>query len=148
MSALVVTGLRVAGDRELLRGIDLELAAGGALGLVGESGSGKSLTCRAVMGVLPRGLRRTGGTILIRGRAAMVFQDPLAALDPLMRAGDQVAEVVRHRDRSGRRAARDRTLGLFADVALPEPERASRAYPHELSGGQRQRVLIARALAT
>jgi len=147
-AALRITGLTVAGERELLRGVELELPAGGALGLVGESGSGKSLTCRAVMGLLPRGLRRTGGTIETRGRVAMVFQDPLAALDPLMRAGHQVAEVVRRHDRVGRAAARQRVFELFADVALPDPQRIFRAYPHELSGGQRQRVLIALALAT
>jgi len=147
-AVLRIADLSVAGEHELLRGVSLELPAGGALGLVGESGSGKSLTCRAVMGLLPRGLRRTGGTIETGGRVAMVFQDPLAALDPLMRAGHQVAEVVRRHDRAGRAAARQRVLGLFADVALPDPQRVFRAYPHELSGGQRQRVLIALALAT
>lgn len=147
-AGLQVRGLRVAGERELLHGIDLDLPPGGALGLVGESGSGKSLTCRAILGLLPRGLRQTGGRVETGARPAMVFQDPLAALDPLMRAGAQVAEVVGVRDRATRRSARSRVLDLFGQVALPDPERIFAAYPHQLSGGQRQRVLIALALAT
>ena len=140
-----VEDLTVAGETALLHGVSLTVAPGEALGLVGESGSGKSLTLRAVMGLLPRGLSRTGGRIDLEGsRPAMVFQDPLTFLDPLMRVGHQVAEVCAARGR-GRRAARARALDVFGTVRLPAG--LFRRYPHQLSGGQRQRVLLAIALA-
>ena len=90
-----ISELRVAGETELLHGISLEVAPGEAVGLVGESGSGKSLTLRAVMDLLPRGLTRTGGRVELDGTPAMIFQDPLTFLDPLMRVGNQVSEVCR-----------------------------------------------------
>lgn len=142
-----IEGLRVAGETELLHGVSLAVGAGEAVGLVGESGSGKSLTLRAVMGLLPRGLRVTGGTVEVDGRAAMIFQDPLTFLDPLVRVGDQVAEVCRVVAGLSRRASRVRALELFADVRLDDRAVLARRYPHQLSGGQRQRVLLALALA-
>ncbi|MFT4110985.1 ABC transporter ATP-binding protein [Propionicimonas sp.] len=144
---LVLDDLRVSGDAELLRGVTLALEPGGALGVVGESGSGKSLTLRAVMGLLPRGLRVSGGTIGVGGTAAMIFQDPLTFLDPLARVGDQVAEVCAAATGLTRREARARALRLFDDVHLPDAGDLLRRYPHQLSGGQRQRVLLAVALA-
>ncbi|GAA3603257.1 dipeptide ABC transporter ATP-binding protein [Agrococcus terreus] len=139
----------------------LELARGEALALVGESGSGKSSIGRAVLG-LQRGSTRVTGTVrldgedllgmpegrrrALRGAAiALVPQDPMAALDPLRRVGDQVAEVLRvHRLAAGA-AARERALAALAEAGLPDPALAQR-YPHQLSGGQRQRVLIAAAI--
>jgi len=154
-----------AGAQPLVDGLSFAIAAGERLGLIGESGSGKSLTAMSVLGLLPRSISAAGTITLagvpvigapdrqldqLRGTAvACIFQEPLTALDPLMRLGQQVAEAVR------RRAARDHqqvdvhqaVLDLFAQVALPDPARIARAYPHEVSGGQRQRVAIAMALA-
>ena len=144
---LLVEDLRVAGEVELLHGVSLGVEPGGALGVVGESGSSKSLTLRAVMGLLPRGLRATGGTVRVAGTAAMIFQDPLTFLDPLMRVGNQVAEVSRAVRGGTRHAARARALELLDTVRLPEAAALARRYPHQLSGGQRQRVLLALALA-
>ncbi|MFT9639976.1 ATP-binding cassette domain-containing protein, partial [Alcaligenes phenolicus] len=151
-----------------VRDVSLTLAPGEVLCVVGASGSGKSLLAAAIAGLLPRGVRHAGGRIALRGRdlahcsdaewrairgrdVSMIFQEPLAALNPLMTVGAQVDEVLRiHRVLGGRgdgaaRAAR--VTALLRDVGLPEPERLRHAYPDVLSGGQRQRVAIARALA-
>ena len=145
-----------------LRGIDLRLDRGECLALIGESGSGKTLTALAVMGLLPDGARATGRIALdgrellaldeddwcgLRGRrVAMVFQEPLTALNPLQRVLAQVMEPIRlHRLAPDRATARQRALALLARVGLEE--RQACAYPHQLSGGQRQRALIAMALA-
>ncbi|PIM50785.1 ABC transporter ATP-binding protein [Roseateles chitinivorans] len=145
-----------------LRGIDLRLDRGECLALIGESGSGKTLTALAVMGLLPEGARATGRIALdgrdlltldedawcgLRGRrVAMVFQEPLTALNPLQRVLAQVMEPIRlHRLAPDRATARQRALTLLARVGLEE--RQACAYPHQLSGGQRQRALIAMALA-
>nr|WP_084673995.1 dipeptide ABC transporter ATP-binding protein [Methylobacterium sp. WSM2598] len=167
---LAVAGLRVAfetpaGRAEAVRGVDLAVAPGECLGLVGASGSGKSVTAHAILRLVPSppGLV-TGGAIRFRGedllalppaalrrlrgdRIAYVFQDPLTTLHPLIRVGDQVAEAIRAHRRVGAGEAASRAEGLLAAVALPDPGRIARAYPHELSGGQRQRVGIAMALA-
>ena len=170
MSALLeIAGLGVmAGNRALVKGLSLTLARGERLGLIGESGSGKSLTALAATGLLPRGLNASGSVRLagtevigapdraldrLRGTAAaIVFQEPLTALDPLMRVGRQIAEpLARRASRDGRalngKALDAAVLALIEEVRLPEPRRMIRAYPHELSGGQRQRVAIAMALA-
>jgi peptide/nickel transport system ATP-binding protein len=170
MSALLeIADLGVrAGDKPLIGGLSLRLERGERLGLIGESGSGKSLTALAATGLLPRGLNASGSVRLagtqvigapdraldrLRGTAvAIVFQEPLTALDPLMRVGRQIAEPVSRRAaRDGRpldgRALDAAVLALVDEVRLPEPQRMIRAYPHELSGGQRQRVAIAMALA-
>ncbi|WP_440312033.1 ATP-binding cassette domain-containing protein [Leucobacter chromiireducens] len=155
--AVRVSGLRIAarGTRgttataELVRGVDFAAAPGSALGIVGESGSGKSLTLRAVLGLLPAGVRVAGGEISVGGPLGMVFQDPLTALDPLTRVGAQLRAAVQaaSAETRGRAAADARVAELLRDVRLPDPERIAHAYPHELSGGQRQRVVIALALA-
>ncbi len=144
---LVVDDLRVTADAELLHGVSLAVAPGEAVGVVGESGSGKSLTLRAVMGLLPRGVRVSGGRIDVDGTAAMIFQDPLSFLDPLARVGRQVAEVCAATGRTSPQASRTRALELLEAVRLPDVTALARRYPHQLSGGQRQRVLLALALA-
>jgi oligopeptide/dipeptide ABC transporter ATP-binding protein len=153
-----------AGPVRAVNGISFEIAAGETIGLVGESGSGKSVTSRAVMGLLPPKTSTVRGSIALNGdqlvglsekryrkirgeRIAMVFQDPLTALNPLYRAGEQVAEALRFHFGLSRSRAIARTRDLFADVGLPDPDSVVAKYPHELSGGMRQRVLIAMALA-
>ncbi|GGA25406.1 dipeptide ABC transporter ATP-binding protein [Neptunicoccus cionae] len=143
--------------------VSFDLPKGGALGIVGESGSGKSVTCRALMKLLPttalaKGeINFDGQDILgaseatlntLRGkRIAMIFQSPASHLDPLMRIGDQVAETLRkHTDLKGR-AIHQEVLRLLDVVRIPEPERWAQAYPHQLSGGMKQRAMIAGALA-
>jgi oligopeptide/dipeptide ABC transporter ATP-binding protein len=138
-------------------GVSLEVHQGECLGLAGESGAGKSLTLRAAIGLLPPGVRAVGGEFRLRGvpyRASrargreigMVFQEPTAALNPLMRVGDLIKEGLRSRGVKGRDAER-RLTGLMEEAGISDPERRARSWPHELSGGQRQRVAIAMALA-
>jgi peptide/nickel transport system ATP-binding protein len=134
--------------------------------IVGESGSGKSVTSSAVMGLLPKGvLTLESGQILLAGhditqagldqlqtlrgdRMAMIFQEPMTALNPLMRVGDQIAEVFEfHQPSLNAAQVAERVLALLVDVKLPSPETLRSAFPHQLSGGQRQRVAVARALA-
>lgn len=148
----------------LVRGVDLTVEPGTVVGLVGESGSGKTVTCMSALGLAGAGVRITRGSVRAQGtelvgadEATMrrirggvvgtVFQDPLSALNPLQRVGDQIAEaLVLHRG-GRRRAHRERVVTLLAQVGIPAPEQRARAYPHELSGGLRQRVAIAMALA-
>ncbi len=145
---VTVDSLVLTGDegQRLVDGVSFSVAAGESLGIVGESGSGKSLTLRRILGLLPDGVHAAEGEVDVRGRAAMVFQDPLTALDPLARVGAQVAEVSRYAHRSGHAAAAAHARELLAQVGLDAP-RLFRARPFELSGGQRQRVVIALALA-
>ncbi|MGO1439252.1 MAG: dipeptide ABC transporter ATP-binding protein [Brevibacterium yomogidense] len=152
-------------SQTLVHPLNFAIAPGERVGLIGESGSGKSLTSSAVMGLLPSELTAQGevalagesGNLLtqseksfarLRGsRMSMVFQEPMSALNPLMRVGDQVAEVMRlHRTASGD-AASKRAIELLDQVHLPDPSAAAKAYPHQLSGGQRQRIMLAIALA-
>ena len=137
-----------AGATELVHGVSFTVAPGEAVGIVGESGSGKSLTLRAALGLLPRGVVRTGGTVSLDGRAGLVMQDPLTALDPLASIGSQLEEVCRTTGGLGRTEARARVLELLRLVRIPEPESRQRDLPGQLSGGQRQRVVLAIALAT
>jgi peptide/nickel transport system ATP-binding protein len=153
-----------ADRKDALTEITLSLNNSEILCVVGESGSGKSMLANAIMRLLPPNVEVTRGRISLNDRdvlsmpekdmrrvrgasVAMIFQEPMTALNPLLRAGDQVAEMFQtHTDLSADEV-RERTLALFAEVQLPNPEAALRAYPHELSGGQRQRVMIAMALA-
>jgi peptide/nickel transport system ATP-binding protein/oligopeptide transport system ATP-binding protein len=145
-------------------GASFELRAGEALGIVGESGSGKTMALRALVGLLPRAARLAGGEIVfegvdlasasaetlraIRGRSiAMIFQEPMTALNPVMRVGEQIAEGPLVRLGYSRRRAHERALELMRLVGIPDPEERAEAYAHELSGGMRQRVMIAIALS-
>ena len=144
-------------------GVSYLVYAGQTLAIVGESGSGKTVSCRAVIGLLPPGAAVAGsarfqGTQLIglpddqmrrhRGAdIAMVFQDPSRSLNPTMRVGSQIAEAVRAHQQAGRSQARDRAVELLRLVHMPLPRRRFVEYPHQLSGGMRQRVMIAIALA-
>ncbi|HVV09164.1 ABC transporter ATP-binding protein [Amycolatopsis sp.] len=149
-----------AGGRPLVHEVSFEVGAGERVGLIGESGSGKSLTASAIMGLLPEELRATGSITFhgkqligtserqlsqLRGaELAMVFQEPMTALNPLMRVGRQVAESIHLHNRKSRRAARAQAATLLEAVGLGD---VARAYPHQLSGGQRQRIMLAIALA-
>src|SRR3954471_8045723 len=162
---LAIEHLDIVFDAHLAAVSDLSLAVapGEAVALVGESGSGKSLTVRAVLGLLPPGAQVSGrisfdGVSLtglderamssIRGKAiAMIFQDPLSALNPVMRVGEAIAEVTRSHTGTGRRAARALAVASMRRVGIRDPEANSSAYPHQLSGGMRQRVMIPMALA-
>ncbi|MFP7364315.1 ABC transporter ATP-binding protein [Corynebacterium callunae] len=145
---LKVKNLTIGPD--LVKNISFDIAPGERLGLIGESGSGKSLTALTIMGLAD--LPHTGTTTLDgepswthRGkRIAMIFQEPMTALNPLMRVGRQIAEIMQVHGVS-KKLAQERMKKMLLDVALPE--RVARAYPHELSGGQRQRALIAMAMA-
>ncbi len=162
---LVIGVRRPHGDRfTAVDGVSFVVGPGESFGIVGESGSGKSLTLRAIISLLPaaatleRGTIRLGGVELAtsgaaarrsrRGRMAMVFQDPLSALDPVHTIGQQVAEVPRRVLGRSRADSRRRAVELLGLVGVPAPERRADAYPHQLSGGLRQRVAIAMALAS
>ena len=165
MSLLEVRDLHVSFGRrraEAVRGVSFELAAGQRLGVIGESGSGKTVTALAAMGLLPENAHVTGsirlrgievlglpevGLAKLRGDAmSMVFQEPMTALDPTMRVGRQVAEVLRLHQGAESGPARQRVIAILGEVGLADPERVADAFPHQLSGGQRQRVILAMAL--
>ncbi len=149
-----------------VRDVSFSVASGEVLGLVGESGSGKSITSLAVMRLLPpqakvsgeilfseNGASRNLATLAedsvrqLRGsRIAMIFQEPMTALNPVMRVGDQIAEAVLAHGKRTRREAEQLAVQAMTDVAIPEPDRRARDYPHQLSGGMRQRVMIAMAI--
>ena len=159
--------VRIASRRGIVRAVDgvsFDVPRGGALGLVGESGSGKSMTLRAILGVLPAEAQVTSGEIRLDGvdlrqlrgsdinrlrgqKMAMIFQEPMSALNPVMRVGQQIAEGPQVQLGMSRAQAAERALDLMRRVGIPDPERRFRAYPHEFSGGMRQRVMIAIALS-
>ncbi len=166
---LAVEGLSVRlaahGEKSsILSDVSLRVAPGEVVGIVGESGSGKSMLALSVMGLLSPALTMTARRIAVvgdelagqpreawrahRGRdMAMIFQEPMTSLNPVMRIGTQIEEVLRWRGRLGRGEARRRALELLEQVEIPSPASRLNAYPHELSGGMRQRVMIAIALA-
>ncbi len=145
--------------------VSFSLGPGEVMGLVGESGSGKTVTCRALMRLLPsRQARVIGGSVRIDGvdlmtldeaammqvrgaRIGMIFQNPMTHLDPVMTIGDQIAEPLRVHQGMSRAAALERAADLLRQVGIPDPGRRIRSYPHEFSGGMRQRAMIAAALA-
>ena len=163
---LQVTNLSVAfNNKNVLHNISFSIPKNSILGVVGESGSGKSVTSLAIMGLLPKVVSNiTSGSIQfndlnlincsdkeleqIRGNdIAMVFQEPMSALNPSMRCGKQVAEIINTHTSISKTEAKSQVLELFKKVKLPNPERIFKAYPHQLSGGQKQRIVIAMAIA-
>jgi len=174
-SIVTLTDLSIAFSHEeeehiAVKGISFKLERGSTLGIVGESGSGKSLTSLAIMGLIPKpnGKIKSGSIVFHspegenydllqlpekemrhwRGkRIAMIFQEPMTSLNPAYRCGKQVMENILEHEKVSRSEARTRTLDLFREVMLPDPERTFKAYPHQVSGGQKQRVMIAVALA-
>ena len=166
---LSVEGLTVAfqtddGPLTVVDDVSFGLAAGRTTGMVGESGSGKSVSALALLGLLPPNGRVTAGRAMYRGtdllslppgelrplrgsRIAMVFQEPMTALNPVFSIGDQIAEVLQIHQRLSRGEAWDRAVGMLRRVGIPDPATRALAYPHQLSGGMRQRAVIAMALA-
>ncbi len=158
-----VTFPTLFGDVQAVRGVDLDVRAGEILGVVGESGSGKSVTFLGVMGLLPKSARITGSATVgetelvgasakimreVRGRrVAMIFQDPLSALNPTHRIGNQIVEMIQAHNKVTTKVAMARAIELLGDVGIPQPAERARQYPHEFSGGMRQRVMIAMAIA-
>src|SRR6202000_1652438 len=151
-------------DRRIIDGLSLQLGEGETLCLVGESGSGKSVTSLTTMGLLPKGsLLPSSGSIKLVGeelltasdrrlrqlratRMAMIFQEPMTALNPVVPVGRQIDEVLRTHTDLDARARRQRILAMMDQVRLPDVERIFKSFPHRLSGGQRQRIMIAMAL--
>ena len=152
------------GFRETLQQIDFQLYKNEILGIVGESGSGKSLTSLAVLGLLPSSAKITKGEILYKGEdlstfstkqlrkirgkeISMIFQEPMSSLNPSMKCGPQVTEILLEHTTLSKKEAKAETLRLFEKVKLPRPESIYDVYPHQISGGQKQRVMIAMAIA-
>jgi oligopeptide/dipeptide ABC transporter ATP-binding protein len=170
VSLLEIEALRVEfpgadGPLAAVKGVDLALEAGEVVGLVGESGSGKSLTCRAVMRMIPEPGSIAGGSVRFDGsdvlglstaklrdlRAhsiGMIYQNPFGSLNPTLRVGAQIAETLKVNRGRSKKAAQDESLALLERVDIEDPEHRYRAYPHELSGGMCQRVMIAIATAS
>ena len=158
-----VTFPTMNGDVQAVRGVDLDVHAGEMVGVVGESGSGKSVTFLGLMGLLPKRTRITGSAKVggvevvgapakvvrpMRGRKiAMIFQDPLSALNPVHRIGNQVVEMIQAHNDVPHRQAKAKAVELLDLVGIPQPKQRAEQYPHEFSGGMRQRVMIAIAIA-
>ncbi|KUJ72023.1 ABC transporter ATP-binding protein [Thiomicrospira sp. WB1] len=164
-TVLDVQQLTIQAEQEtLVKSVSFSVDEGEIFALVGESGSGKSLTAMAIMRLLPEALTVTGGQVdlhgenlfslpekmmqTVRGRKiAMIFQEPMTSLNPVMTIGAQVSEVLTRHLNLSRARAKDRTIQLFEEVGIPNPSERVDWYPHQLSGGQKQRVMIAMALA-
>lgn len=167
-AVLKIAGLRTClttrtGKLYPVDGVELEIPRGKIVGLVGESGCGKSMMANSVMGLLPQGGCVAEGEILFCGndflaytpeqrrrlygdRLTLIFQEPMSSLNPVIRVGPQVAEVLMLHKQIGRNEAKRQVIDMFRSVGIPEPERRYRCYPHELSGGLRQRVMISAAM--
>ncbi len=170
---LKIRNLRVSvnmGKKEIpiVKGVDIDIPKGHIVGLVGESGSGKSMTAKSIMGILPRNIHADGSILwndprgmqteltgldekqlrrMCGTKIGMIFQEPMTSLNPMMRIGDQVAEVLLiHNLVKGRKEAERSVIRLLDEVGIPDPEQRYRSYPNELSGGMRQRVMIAMAV--
>ncbi|HEY1464757.1 MAG TPA: ABC transporter ATP-binding protein, partial [Terriglobales bacterium] len=157
---------RSAGTLPAVHDLSFHINSGETLGLVGESGSGKSVTSLALMRLLAPQARVQGAIYLsedgdrrdllqipeesmrsLRGRQiGMIFQEPMSALNPVMRVGDQIAEAVRAHEKVSRKEAWDRAVAAMNDTAIPDAARRASDYPHQLSGGMRQRIMIAMAI--
>ncbi len=166
MSLLELRDLHVEiGDAHILRGVSLKVDAGETLGVVGESGCGKTMTGLAVMGMLPRGAVVSQGSIDFDGRdltkirprewldirgqsISLVMQDPFTSLNPMMRIGDQIAEVYQLHLGLSRRESWTRAVEMVRKVGVASPASSAKRYPHQMSGGQRQRIVIAIAFAS
>ncbi|MCX6522940.1 MAG: ABC transporter ATP-binding protein [Actinobacteria bacterium] len=167
-AALSIKDLRVTfktllGEVQAVRGVSLDVAPGEVVGVVGESGSGKSVSFLAVMGLLPKSARITGSAmvndielvgsspkVLRKARGseiAMIFQDPLSALNPVHRVGAQIVEMLQAHQSISKDEANTRAVELLDIVGIPQPKQRARQYAHEFSGGMRQRVMIAMAIA-
>jgi oligopeptide/dipeptide ABC transporter ATP-binding protein len=159
-------GVRGGGGRtvRIVEDVSFDVDPGQRMGIVGESGSGKSLTLRAIAGLLPRGVEVLSGRVEYGGRdlltmpakarrqlmgpeIAMIFQEPMTALNPVMRVGEQIAEGPRRHLGMSAKEAGDLAVQMMARTGIPDPARRARAYPHELSGGLRQRIMIAMAVS-
>jgi oligopeptide/dipeptide ABC transporter ATP-binding protein len=162
----LVTVIDAAGGAiRAVDGVSLDIAAGETVGLVGESGCGKSVLALSILGLLPRSQARVAeGRVLWRGadlaalrepqlrrvrgnEIAMVFQEPMTSLNPVLAVGAQIEEAIRVHESVSREAARARAVDLLGRVGIPNPAARARDYPHQLSGGMRQRVMIAMALS-
>ena len=160
----VTFGVRGEQSTKAVDGVSFDVNPGEVVGIVGESGSGKSVTSMAIMGLLPtRGVKVSGSASYdgkelltmsphalqkLRGNElAMVFQDPMSSLNPVVTVGRQIVEVLKTHQDIGTKAAKDEAEDLLARVGIPDPDRRLGEYPHQLSGGMRQRALIAVALA-
>jgi oligopeptide/dipeptide ABC transporter ATP-binding protein len=152
------------GSLEAVRGVSLEIPAGSSVGVVGESGSGKTVMCRAAMGLLSGSNVERSGAVTFDGKAltsmsreqvrdefgtgmAMIFQDPMTALNPVRRIGTQISESLRVRLGMDKKAATARSVELLSFVRIPDPEAMLKKFPYQLSGGMRQRVMIAIAIS-
>ena len=159
----IETSTRHAGPRPLLNSLTFNMEAGEFLAIVGESGSGKTLAARAILDLLPPGVRRSAGAIVLNGRdltslapralravrgaeIGMVFQEPMVSLNPALTLGRQLAEGLELHCRLDSAQIRDRCVKMLARVGIKDPERGLKSYPHQFSGGMRQRIMIASAL--
>tara|TARA_Y100000590_G_scaffold447426_1_gene582670 strand:- start:235 stop:1170 length:936 start_codon:yes stop_codon:yes gene_type:complete len=165
VSLFEATGLTVGvsgSPYPILRDVDFSVEPGEILALVGESGSGKTMAALAVMGLLPHGVTKTAGEVRIDGRnlarpdgsidrqvgqISMIFQQPVGALNPTMRVGNQVARAIQINQELDRSAALEAAIEMIGYVGIPGPERVAKSYPHQLSGGMCQRIMIAMAVS-
>lgn len=155
---------RAKSSTVIVDGVSFDVQTGNRFGIVGESGSGKSMTLRAIANLLPAGVKVISGSIKYNGEElvgmnrvkrrglmgpeiAMIFQEPMTALNPVMRVGEQIAEGPRRYLGLSRKAAMDLAISMMARTGIPDPARRALAYPHQLSGGLRQRIMIAMAVS-